>query len=116
MAAKNSIKPRYRLICGEDIALGPGKAELLEAVAATGSIAEAARQMGLSYMRAWTMLKTMNECFRELVVEKKRGGETQGGAVVTEFGLQALKLYRAVEAKAIKATAKESAALLKLLR
>ncbi len=116
MAATNELKPRYRLMRGKEIAFGPGKADLLEAVAETGSIAEAARQLDLSYMRAWSMIKTMNQSFLEPVVAKNRGGETHGGATVTEFGHKVLKLYRQLEVKAAKATIKESAALLDLLR
>ena len=116
MALKNSLKPRYRLMRGEEIAFGPGKADLLEAVAQTGSIAEAARQLDLSYMRAWSMIKTMNQCFAQPVVEKNRGGETHGGAVVTEFGKEVLELYRSLETKAVKATVRETGRLLKLLR
>jgi len=116
MPLTKSLNPRFRLMAGDEIALGPGKADLLEAVAQTGSIAEAARQLDLSYMRAWSMIQTMNQSFQEPVVEKNRGGEAHGGATVTEFGQKLLKLYRQMEAKAAKATAKESAALLKLLR
>jgi molybdate transport system regulatory protein len=116
MPATKSLKPRFRLMTGDEIALGPGKADLLEAVAETGSIAEAARQLDLSYMRAWSMIKTMNQSFQEPVVAKNRGGETHGGATVTEFGHKVLKLYRQMEAKAAKATAKESTLLLSLLK
>lgn len=116
MPATKSSKLRYRVLRGNEIAIGPGKADLLEAVAESGSIAEAARLLGLSYMRAWSMLKTMNACFREPVVEKNRGGDKHGGALVTDFGRQVLKQYRQLEAKAAKATAKESAALLKALK
>jgi len=116
MAVNKTLKSRYRLMRGGEIAFGPGKADLLEAVARTGSIAEAARQLDLSYMRAWSMIKTMNGCFQKPVVEKNRGGETHGGAVVTDFGMEVLQLYRDITAKAEKAAAKESTALLKLLR
>ncbi len=116
MAIGKSLNPRYRLMRGKEIAFGPGKADLLEAIAQTGSIAEAARKLDLSYMRAWSMIKIMNQCFRQPVVEKNRGGDAHGGALVTEFGQKVLKTYRQLEAKARKATSKESAALLKLLR
>ncbi|HEY1174040.1 MAG TPA: LysR family transcriptional regulator [Verrucomicrobiae bacterium] len=116
MATRKSLKPRYRLMRDEQIAFGPGKADLLEAIIETGSIAEAARELDLSYMRAWSLIKVMNECFREPVVEKNRGGEKHGGAAVTEFGLKVLKCFRNLEAKSAKATTKESAALLQFLR
>jgi molybdate transport system regulatory protein len=116
MAVGKQLKPRFRLTHGKEIAFGPGKADLLEAVARTGSIAEAARQLDLSYMRAWSMIKVMNQSFRQPVVVKNRGGDAHGGAMVTEFGHKVLRLYRQTEAKAVKATAKESAALLALLK
>jgi len=70
-----AIQPRLRVRAGDEIALGPGKVELLGFVRETGSIAEAAKQMGMSYMRAWTLIKTMNACFKEPLVEAVRGGQ-----------------------------------------
>jgi molybdate transport system regulatory protein len=61
--------------------------------------------MGMSYMRAWTLVRTMNECFREPLVVASRGGKSRGGAVVTETGKKALKLYRSLEARSLKACA-----------
>jgi len=65
------------------IALGPGKIELLEHVAATGSIASAAGLMSMAYNRAWRMIKVMNACFREPVVITQRDGREGGGAVLS---------------------------------
>jgi molybdate transport system regulatory protein len=97
--------PRMRVWCGEEVALGPGKADLLTVVAETGSIRAAAEQMGMSYMRAWTLIRTMNACFQQPLVVASRGGKNRGGAVVTKTGRKALKLYRALEAKSLKACA-----------
>ena len=49
-------RPRIRLLMGDIVALGPGKARLLEAVGETGSIAAAARAMDMSYRRAWLLV------------------------------------------------------------
>lgn len=84
--------------------MGPGKAELLERIAATGSIAAAGRQMGMSYKRAWMLIETLNAMFREPVVESSRGGPGGGGAVLTDMGRASLAEYRAVEAAALDAT------------
>ena len=92
-----AIQPRLRIRVGEDIALGPGKAELLELVQRTGSITEAAKQMGMSYMRAWKLIQTMNQCFKGELVLANRGGKRGGGATVTEFGRKALRLYQQME-------------------
>ena len=88
------IDLRLRLRRGEDIALGPGKVDLLDAIAATGSISGAARQMGMSYRRAWLLVETMNRAFGSPLVQAKTGGNSGGGAEVTKLGLAAAKSYR----------------------
>jgi len=93
------------VLCGESIALGPGKVDLLGLVGKTGSIREAADRMGMSYMRAWTLIKTMNTCFKQPLVEAVRGGSKHGGAKLTETGRKALKLYHAMEEDCLRVTA-----------
>lgn len=78
--------------------IGPGKAALLETIAATGSIAAAARDMGMSYKRAWLLVETLNAMFDAPLVESSRGGQGKGGAVLTGRGQAVLAEYRAVEA------------------
>jgi molybdate transport system regulatory protein len=82
---------------GTEIAIGPGKAELLAAIAATGSISESARRLGMSYRRAWLLVDTMNRCFREPVVASATGGAGGGGARVTAFGERVLSAYRSMQ-------------------
>jgi molybdate transport system regulatory protein len=99
-----SVRPRIRIVSDDGtIVLGPGKADLLDAIARTGSIRAAAGELGMSYMRAWTLVKTMNAAFRSPLVEKERGGSEQGGAQLTDRGTSVLALYRKMEAKAEKA-------------
>ncbi len=95
--------PRIRVLSGEEVALGPGKADLLELIGKTGSLREAADRMGMSYMRAWTLIKTMNACFQEPLVAACRGGRNRGGTELTRTGRAALRLYRTLEAKSVKA-------------
>lgn len=80
--------------------IGPGKAELLERIAATGSIAAAARQMGMSYKRAWSIIMTLNAMFDVALVESARGGPGKGGAALTGRGQDVLAEYRAIHAAA----------------
>src|ERR1043166_2512499 len=72
------LLPRLRVICGEEIALGPGKVELLKHIQNSGSILKAAKAMDMSYMRAWNLLKTMESCFKNPLVKKSRGGRGGG--------------------------------------
>src|SRR5512142_1431250 len=69
-----TLRPRIRATRGDVILIGPGKADLLEAIAETGSIRSAAERIGMSYMRAWSLVRTLNENFREPLVERTRGG------------------------------------------
>jgi molybdate transport system regulatory protein len=94
---KVCVLPRWRIYFGKDIAVGPGKAELLAHVQETGSLVEAAKKMEMSYMRAWLLVKSMNHCFAEPVVTFKRGGTAGGGAVLTKTGERVLDLYRELE-------------------
>jgi len=110
------LRPRLRVEKGNEIALGPGKIELLEHIALTGSIAEAAAQMEMSYMRAWTLVKTMEACFRRPLVEAHRGGSSQGGARLTDVGRKALSLYRRMHRDCQKATKPAWRELRKLLK
>ncbi len=95
--------------------MGPGKADLLTALAETGSISAAARQMGMSYKRAWYLIDTMNRCFREPVVETVKGGRGHGGARLTAMGQTVLERYRAMEARAAAAVAEDLDALAALV-
>jgi len=109
-------KLRLRLHFSPDGMLGPGKAELLERIARTGSIAAAGREMGMSYKRAWQLVDTMNAMFRAPVVESTRGGAKGGGAVVTETGQTVLAEFRALEEIVQKAGADRIETLQSLLR
>jgi molybdate transport system regulatory protein len=91
--------------------IGPGKAGLLAAIRATGSISAAARDMRMSYKRAWLLLDSMNQAFVEPVVAAAPGGTGGGGATLTEFGAEVLRAYRRIEERAA-ATADDDIAAL----
>src|SRR6185437_6573473 len=73
------IQHRLRIVFGEDIAIGPGKVDLLEAIDAAGSITAAAKQLGMSYRRAWLLVDTMNRCFTEPLVVAESGAAAAAG-------------------------------------
>jgi len=92
--------PRIRVFAGDRIALGPGKVDLLEEIDRSGSISKAARELGLSYRRAWTLVDTMNKSFKSSLVEGSAGGKKGGGAHLTPLGKKMAKVYRRMESKA----------------
>jgi len=111
-----SVLPRFRIFRGGAIALGPGKAELLALIGQTGSINKAARRMGMSYMRAWSLVQTMNRCFKKPLVFVTHGGKGGGGAELTETGGKVVALYQQMEQAGLRATSVSWKQLRRLLR
>ena len=97
------LKPRLRVVRDGEVLLGPGMAALLEAIGRTGSLRVAAEELGMSYMHAWGLVKTMNRGFRAPLVALSRGGAGRGGSRVTELGGEVLALYGEMEAEARRA-------------
>ncbi len=115
MAGTRRKPPRLRVLMGAAVAMGPGKADLVEAIGRTGSISAAAREMGMSYRRAWLLVEALNRSFREPLVEAAPGGKGGGGAKVTARGRDVLKRYRAMETKAVASIAREMKSFAALL-
>ena len=90
---------KVRLMLGDEIAMGPGKADLLEAIEREGSISAAARALGMSYRRAWLLVETMNRCFSQPLVQALAGGRQGGGAQLSDEGYQVLQRYRQLQAR-----------------
>ncbi len=113
---KHPAGPRVRILLGGATALGPGKVGLLQSIEKCGSISKAAKEMGMSYRRAWMLVDTMNECFTGDLVVTSTGGKGGGGATVTELGIEVIQRYQEMEAKAAKSIAKEAQEMGKLLK
>ena len=90
---------RFRIDFGPDEAIGPGKIALLEQIDKSGSISRAARDLGMSYLRGWKLIESMNESFREAVITASTGGKGGGGATLTPLGREIIRTYRAFEAE-----------------
>lgn len=116
MSDERNLELKLRILLGGTIAMGPGKARLLTLIDERGSISAAARAMGMSYRRAWDLVNTMNQAFREPVVDTATGGSQGGGAELTEFGRSVLARYRDMERHAAEAVDSEIRAFESLLR
>lgn len=115
-ASPLDARTRFRVQVKHAIAIGPGKADVLRAIAETGSIAEAGRRLGMSYQRVWSLVRALNGDFVEPLVLTQRGGIAGGGAALTPLGMRVLTLYRAIEGDAERAVAKRLPQLLALIR
>ncbi len=111
-----STSIRIRIVSGEHIAMGQGKADLLEAIGRTGSIAAAARDLDMSYRKAWLLVDEVNQCFAAPVVLPSKGGAQGGGAQVTPLGREALARYRAMQVQAACAIAEAAQEFQELLK
>jgi molybdate transport system regulatory protein len=104
-------KVRVSIVFESGARIGPGKAKLLESIRDTGSISAAARDMGMSYKRAWVLLDSINQAFTEPVVTAAPGGAGGGGAILTVFGAEVLERYNRIHARATADAADDMAAL-----
>ena len=102
-----------RITLSETFYIGPGRADLLELIAETGSISAAAKRMGMSYKRAWGLVQALNEGFGAPLVEASRGGKEQG-AGLTAAGREVLERYRGMQAATRAAIARDVEALARL--
>lgn len=94
---------KLQIACGDALALGPGKADLLEAIGVEASITGAAQALGMSYRRAWLLVDEMNRCFDPALVDTLKGGGRERGARVTKTGAAVLHAYRTMEREAVEA-------------
>jgi molybdate transport system regulatory protein len=98
-----SIDLDLRIHFAEQIAIGPGKADLLESIQRTGSISAAGREMGMSYKHTWLLVESMNGCFQSALVQAVKGGKKGGGATLTSLGVEVLACYRHMQTLAAEA-------------
>ena len=94
---------RLRIMRDDVPAMGPGKARLIELVEEHGSISAAARELNMSYRRAWLLIDAVNASFKKPLVVTEVGGKKGGGAAVTEHGKKIVTLYRHMEKKSLRA-------------
>jgi molybdate transport system regulatory protein len=88
---------RFRIDFSEHSSVGPGEIRLLEAIRDSGSLSQGARNIGMSYRRAWLLVESLKQTFREPVTVASTGGKDGGGMLVTEFGDALIDSYRELE-------------------
>lgn len=101
------LKLKAQIFCGEEPAMGPGKAALLEAIDREGSISAAGRVLGISYRRAWLLVDSMNRCWTDRLVDTTPGGGTNKGARLTDCGRNVLSAWRSLEQDLFAAAGKQ---------
>jgi molybdate transport system regulatory protein len=108
MPRDRALKIKVQLYRGEEPALGPGRADVLDAIDRKGSIRAAGRDLGMSYRFIWRLVESMNQNFREKLVESSTGGSRGGGAKLTDMGREVLVAYRNLESELMRSTIGEA--------
>jgi molybdate transport system regulatory protein len=98
------LKLKLQLLCGDQFAIGPGKADVLEAIDREHSIRAAGQALGMSYRRIWVLVDQMNRCFSDKLVETLAGGGRERGARLTEAGREVLAAFREIEGESARVT------------
>lgn len=88
---------RIRVDFTAGCSIGPGKVALLEGIGRTGSLRQSARDLGMSYRRAWLLLDQVNQSFDTPASTATVGGSGGGGAELTSFGEDLIRRYRDLE-------------------
>jgi molybdate transport system regulatory protein len=81
---------------GEPV-FGRGRRFLLEAIDTHGSINSAAREVGISYRKAWGHIAAMEERLGISLVVRQAGGRNGGGAALTEDAREFLRKFETLE-------------------
>ena len=110
MAGQFPLKLKIQIMCGDEIAMGPGKADLLDAIAVCRSISAAGRAMGMSYRRTWLLVDAMNRCWQGPLVATMPGNQ-KAGAHLTPLGEEVLARYRQLHSDAAQAGSSAFAAI-----
>ena len=90
------IKSRIWIEADGEILLGEGRVSLLKAIDQSGSLSKAAKSMGMSYKKAWSLIDAVNTRAPEPVCNTQIGGKSGGGTALTEYGKQLIKTYEAI--------------------
>jgi molybdate transport system regulatory protein len=98
-----------------ELAIGPGKVALLEAIKQTGSITSSAKKLGMSYRRAWLLVDETNRCLVRPAVQTAAGGQRGGGTSLTPVGMELVRRYRALEHQTSLAVARRLKSLLRTI-
>ncbi|NPA12969.1 MAG: LysR family transcriptional regulator [Aquificae bacterium] len=105
---KYNIKYKLWLEKDGEVVMGLGRDQLLREIQREGSISKAAKKVGMSYKKAWSFIKTMEDRLQVKLIETKRGGKGGGGAVLTDEAKNLLKEFEEISNRFEKLTQKLS--------
>ncbi|MEQ3656556.1 MAG: molybdenum transporter [Dokdonia sp.] len=90
------IKSRIWIEAGDNVLVGEGRIKLLKAIDTEGSLSKAAKSIGMSYKKAWTLMDAVNKSAKEAVVTKTIGGQQGGGTIITPYGKKLIRAFETI--------------------
>jgi len=114
MNKKISKYLKIKIEINDNFIIGPGKVSLLESIITNGSISSAAKKMGMSYRKAWKLVKEINDASSTKIIITNTGGKGIGGTKISDDGLLFIKAFRSIEHKTLKAAIDEQQYLYQL--
>ncbi|MAJ23896.1 MAG: hypothetical protein CMP36_00125 [Rickettsiales bacterium] len=114
MNKNTSTYIKIKLQVGNNLNIGPGKIALLESIVLNGSISSAAKSMGMSYRKAWKLVKEINNASLNKIITTNTGGKGIRGTKISQEGIKFIKAFRNIEHKVFKEAEKEKENLYKI--
>lgn len=90
------IKSRIWIEADGNILLGEGRVSLLKAIESTGSLSKAAKSLGMSYKKAWSLIDAVNKRAEQPVTTTNIGGKGGGGATLTPYGKSLVSTFETI--------------------
>ena len=92
---------RYKIwLDSEGKAFGDGPYALLEGVRQTGSLSRACAEMGMSYNKAWRLMREMERRLGFVLIERRTGGLEGGGSELTPEATELMRRYQSLRTEA----------------
>ena len=96
MIMSYTIKSKIWIEVDEKMLLGEGRVQLLKSIQRTKSLSKSAKEIGISYKKAWSLIDAVNKNAKEPIVQKSTGGSGGGGTIVTSYGLKMIDSFEAI--------------------
>lgn len=90
------IKSRIWIEVDDKVFLGEGRIKLLKSIKVTKSLSMSAKELGMSYKKAWNLIDSVNKNSKLPLVDKKSGGKGGGGTVLTEYGEKMIEVFETI--------------------
>lgn len=90
------IKSKIWIETDHGIIISEGRIQLLKLIASTGSLNKAAKEMNISYQKAWKLVDASNKASKEPLIATQIGGNKGGGTVITPYGQSLIETFEKI--------------------